>query len=138
MPYRALVVFTRKPDESPAVFEKHFEQDIINIIKNNAGDTFPTSHTRMYVKRSEEPGYPADIIVGEQEDFPFDGISIIEFEDEAAAKRFMAKIEVPEARKTMEGKLGVPIHSKGRAVLLSGTYTTTKDWAGEKLCWSIL
>ncbi|KIN08690.1 hypothetical protein OIDMADRAFT_48538 [Oidiodendron maius Zn] len=46
---------------------------------------FPVKHTRIYMKRGEDDNTEAELLFGCQDDFPWNVIPILEFEDAEAA-----------------------------------------------------
>lgn len=89
MTYGVLVYFSRKGGVSSAVFQSYFESHRIPVLKRTAGDTFPVSHTRMHLKRSEDGNCDTDMLRGMQDNFKFDGVVLMQFEDEAHFRRFI-------------------------------------------------
>lgn len=86
MAFRAMLVIFRKPDISPEAFKEHYEEIHVPLLKSLAGNEFP-KHTRNYVQRSSSsdeigthgPTFPASVIFGTQEDFPYDCLTICEW-----------------------------------------------------------
>jgi hypothetical protein len=114
----SLLLFAyRKPGTTPEHFYNYYENVHMKLIKELAGDTFPLSHTRRYVHRTEaavaaatpdaeakastsgtvrNAGYPATVFRGEQADFEYDCCVEIVFEDQAAVQAFTARMAEPE------------------------------------------
>lgn len=127
MPYTALVFFTRKPGTSPKEFQHYFENNQVPFLKQSAGDAFPVSHTRIYIKRSEEGDNPAEVLVGSQDQFNFDGIALMEFEDAADGKRFTDATHQPETLAKFENNPNLPDRTKARAVVVDQIYVTKRS-----------
>ena len=125
MPYYVMVFFSRKDGTSPAEFESAFENMMPTIAKHTA-KTFPVSHTRHYIKRSEEGDCPAEVAVGTQEEFKFDTVSLIEFEDKESVDKFREDRHSSEYLKHFdeENSANLPDRSTMRAVVLSNVYVT--------------
>ncbi|KIM94090.1 hypothetical protein OIDMADRAFT_60927 [Oidiodendron maius Zn] len=126
MTYTAVVFFSRKPGVSPAAFQEYFEKNQVPILKKTAGDAFPIKHTRIYLQRSEEGDCPADIIFGNQDDFTFDAIALLEFEDASAGKRFTDATHKPEYLDRFDDVPLLPDRSKRRAALVNKVYETRR------------
>lgn len=71
----------------------------MDVIKSIAGKHFPITHTRHYISRtvSENGTWPANVLIGTPEDFTFDAVAELVFEDEPAFRRFLKIISEPEA-----------------------------------------
>ena len=111
MPYVVLFFVTRKAGMLPADFKKHFETSHIPLMQSITGVHFPRTHVRRYLQRSDastsstDPGvnrsnYPATVLVGKQEDFEFDAIAELIFDDKAASDKFFELINEKEALAT--------------------------------------
>lgn len=88
---------TRKEGFTPDQFADYYDNIHVPLLKSLVGDTFPSSHSRYYIKRiSEAPEFLPLIFAGAPEDVTFDVISIMTFEDDAHAMRFQAKYGEPE------------------------------------------
>jgi len=111
MPFTIVVFVTRKPGISPAAFKNHWEHKHIPLLKSLSGPLFPVSHTRHYIARDENGDEtPARVLVGEPDDFTYDGFAVVEFEDEAACKKFVPvmssqEVEDDEEKFTDRAKL---------------------------------
>ena len=105
MPYIILVFAYRKPGLSPADFKAHYENCHVPLLQSLAGDTFPNSHVRRYIQRSENKSTsapeahsgnnvntPAAVLVGTQADFEYDAFAELTFDDEAAFQAFFARV----------------------------------------------
>jgi len=124
MPYTALVHIWRKPGVSPKAFQDHFEKNEMPYLRQIAGDTFPIKHTRYYLKRAEEEGNEADLVRGEQTDFTFDAVVLLEFTEKEHADRFLERTHEPSHLQMYEDHPLMPDRSKSRAVLLDSIYVT--------------
>ncbi|KAL4925299.1 EthD domain-containing protein [Aspergillus undulatus] len=94
MPAKALLYVTRKSGMTPAEFKAHYETVHVPFIKSLAGDDFPLSHRRLYLARpapGDDDSYPVAVVVGSQEDFPYDAITELTFPDETTLKRFFKR-----------------------------------------------
>lgn len=127
MPYSVMVFYSRKDGISPAEFESGFENLMPTIAKHTA-KTFPVSHTRHYIKRSEEGDCPAEVAVGTQENFKFDTVCVIEFDDKESVDKFRDDRHNSELLKIFdeENSAMLPDRSTMRAVVLSNVYVTKR------------
>ncbi|KAF1967258.1 hypothetical protein BU23DRAFT_366027, partial [Bimuria novae-zelandiae CBS 107.79] len=86
-----------KPTLTPAAFKARWDAHA-TLLKTIAGLSFPLTHTRRYIARTEGKGaWPAAMLVGTQEDFTYDGIAELVFEDKGAFETFIGVISAPEA-----------------------------------------
>jgi hypothetical protein len=127
MTYGVLVCFSRKEGVSPAEFQSYFESHQIPLLKETAGDAFPVSHTRMYLKRSEDGDCAADVLRGTQDDFKFDGVVLMQFADEAHFQKFIDTTHTDEQLNRFMENPKLPDRSKAMGVLLSNIYVTKRD-----------
>lgn len=100
MPYSILIFAYRLPSLTPSEFRSHWENSHIPLVKSIAGNHFPLSHTRRYIHRGvggDDNSHPASVLVGTQQDFEYDGIAELMFEDENAFQTFFGIITQPEA-----------------------------------------
>lgn len=87
--FQLLMIGRRRQDITPEQYRDHYENVHIPLMKNLTGDTFPVSHVRHYVKRTEDPNgsadlpFPADVLMGTQADFEFDAVAILTWRDKA-------------------------------------------------------
>ncbi|KAI1190711.1 EthD domain-containing protein [Nemania serpens] len=105
MPYSILLFASRKPGVSPEKFKSHYDGTHVPLVRELTGAYFPLSHTRRYLHRSENQAdgntarnlsTPATVIIGTQEDFDYDAIAELTFEDEAAFQTFYGIVQQPE------------------------------------------
>ncbi|KAL9091814.1 MAG: hypothetical protein Q9159_001186 [Coniocarpon cinnabarinum] len=87
----------RKRGISPAQFQSHYEDVHMQLLKDLFGKDFPRSHTRYYVTResqyastasSTSTNFVPNVIVGTVEDFDYDAIVPIVFENREAFQSF--------------------------------------------------
>jgi hypothetical protein len=104
MPFIVLLFFSRKAGISPEDFKAHFEKNHIPLIQSLAGNAFPVKHTRMYITREADANgdYPAQVIMGKQEDFDYDAIAQMEFEDAAAFYSFIGSRKDKDILRALE------------------------------------
>ena len=140
MPFTILLFLYRNPNLSPSAFKAHYETTLIPLLRSIAGDTFPTSHTRRYIRRSEpnpdepeaEEGinakYSITVLLGKQTDFEYDAFAELIFDDEVAFKSFMAVVGKNEnAKKLAEDEEKFLDRSRMKAVVVGETIATTKE-----------
>lgn len=121
-----MVFFTRKPGVSLDDFRNHFE-DHMHHMKEVAGKSFPSKHTRIYLSRSPEGDCPAHVVYGEQSDFAFDGIVIMEFEDKAHKDLFLEKTHTSDELSGFEEDPLLPDRSKRKVCRVSHICVTEAD-----------
>jgi hypothetical protein len=132
MPFVILLFFTRKEGISPSAFKDYFENNHIPLICRMAGPDFPQVHTRMYVHRSNEGDCAASVIMGAQEDFPYDAVAQMEFEDGAAFHKFIGNRKDPEVLSILEeDDSKFSDSSKTRAVILGEICVTKRGDHGK-------
>lgn len=131
MSFTFFLFITRKPTLTPTEFKTHWDTVHIPLLQSIAGEDFPISHTRHYIARPPQQNidgtWPAAVLVGGQEDFPYDGIAELVFENEKAFQRFMGKVSEPEAAARIaadEEMFGV--REAMRAVVKAGTSVTSR------------
>ncbi|KAI0890810.1 hypothetical protein F4806DRAFT_347872 [Annulohypoxylon nitens] len=121
MTYTALVHLYRKPGASPKAFQEYFEQNEIPVLKKIGGEHFPISHKRLYLKRSEDGDHEATLHRGQQGDFPYDAVVLLEFESQDHCAKFLSLTHEPEHLKTYDHPL-MPDRSKSVSVILDQVY----------------
>ncbi|KAH8703068.1 EthD domain-containing protein [Talaromyces proteolyticus] len=102
MPIHGLVIAYRKPDTTPTEFQNHYENNHVPILQRLAGEDFFLSHQRFYLARGEAIPAPATVVLGDDQDFEYDALTIVTFKDQEHMNRFYAKIGTPEAKKEIE------------------------------------
>lgn len=128
MTWAVIVFYNRKPGKTPAEFQDEFEK-LMPTITEHTASTFPIYHARHYVKRSEDG--IAEVERGTQEDFPFDGMNVIEFESREDMEKFAeARHGSPYLKQfDVENGASLPDRTTVRIVVLSGSYITKKPVA---------
>ncbi|KAI1178093.1 EthD domain-containing protein [Nemania sp. FL0916] len=106
MPYSVLAFSYRKPGTTPEQFRTSFEGDHIRLMRELTGSSFPLVHTIHFIHRTEQqqaegtttrnPNTPATVLIGAQEEFDYDAITEMTFEDEAGFKTFVAITKQPK------------------------------------------
>jgi hypothetical protein len=136
MTFKLLLFATRKPTLTPAEFRTHWETVHTPLIQSIAGSAFPLSHTRRYIARTPSPSstsdtsntWPAAVLVGAQEDFSYDGIAELVFEDQGAFEKFMGVVSGEEAAKRIaDDEEAFLAREKLRAVVLGETESTSRE-----------
>lgn len=103
---------TRKAGISPSQFKIHMENNHIPLIQARAGESFPLSHTRHYIARTESSDEaadptvtenternsktPATVWLGTQADFDYDVISELVFRDQSHVLAYRDAMNTPE------------------------------------------
>ncbi|KAI1113886.1 EthD domain-containing protein [Nemania sp. NC0429] len=107
MPYSALVFVYRKAGTTPEQFKAYYDEIHVPLLLELTGSTFPLAHKRHYIQRqsgqkqddqdtARNPTTPATVHVGTQEDFDYDVIVELTFEDESAYHTFFGVMRQPE------------------------------------------
>ncbi|KPI43011.1 uncharacterized protein AB675_1786 [Cyphellophora attinorum] len=101
MVFRILILAWRKHGMAPEEFKNHYDNVHVPLVRELTGPLFPLSHRRSYIKRSQHQNgtYPAAVIQGNQEDFGFDCVAELAYEDEAHFQASGAALSTPEAGK---------------------------------------
>ncbi|KAL3456424.1 EthD domain-containing protein [Aspergillus heterothallicus] len=105
MPFKVLLYATRKPGTSPTEFKTHYDTVHMPLVQSLARDNPPISHKRFYLARplaGDDNSYPAAVVLGSQEDFPYDCITEITFHDEEHFKAFFAKRMEPGYKEVID------------------------------------
>ncbi|TGJ85979.1 hypothetical protein E0Z10_g2772 [Xylaria hypoxylon] len=104
MGYSVIVFAYRKPGTTPEQFKAHSEGSHVPLIREIAGPTFPLSHTRRYLHRTEKQtstntvsnaNTPATVLIGSQAEFDYDSFAELTFEDESACQAFFGVMQQP-------------------------------------------
>ncbi|KAJ4349834.1 uncharacterized protein N0V89_008453 [Didymosphaeria variabile] len=92
MTYVTILYLTRKPTLTPKQFRDYYESTHIPLIKSIFGSVAPLRHRRCYLARansdskdsnvSADAGYPPLVLRGTPEDFDYDCIAEVSWEDE--------------------------------------------------------
>lgn len=90
MTYTIIIFVTRKPTITSEEFRDHWENKHIPLLKSLTGPLFPLQHKRRYFARIERKGFggpanrdhPPLVLRGSPEDFDFDGVAELTWEDE--------------------------------------------------------
>ncbi|PVI00357.1 hypothetical protein DM02DRAFT_527236 [Periconia macrospinosa] len=130
MVFSFFLFVTRKPGLTPAAFKKYWDEKHVGLIKSIAGEHFPITHTRHYIARPAEENstWPAAILIGSQEDFTYDGIAELVFQDEQAFQTFFAIVSTPEAAAQLAADEEIFIvREKTKAVVKGDTSITSRD-----------
>ena len=104
MPILLLCFTVRKPGTTFQEYKAYYEQHHSKNIYTFLGDDSPSTYSRHYVERPsdgnsshiEANGSPALFITGEAQDFEYDGITIMTWDDEAAFTSMVHKFSDPE------------------------------------------
>lgn len=101
MVYRILILAWRKSGMAPEEFKYHYDNVHVPLVRELSGPHFPLFHRRHYIQRSKQQDgtYHATVISGDQEDFGFDCVAELEYEDEAHFQASGAALGSPEAGK---------------------------------------
>ncbi|CAI6340421.1 unnamed protein product [Periconia digitata] len=105
MTYSIVIFVTRKPTITPDEFKDYWENHHIPLLQSLTGDSFPRQHRRQYLARIERKGFggpankdnPPLVLRGSPEDFDFDGIAELTWDDEDTFRKFYKAIYSTEA-----------------------------------------
>jgi len=97
MTFTILLYVYRKEGTTPSAFRTYYDNNHIPLAKSIFGPAFPITHTRRYVQRSDEDGNAA-VLIGTQEDVPYDAVSELVFEDKEHFEKFMARFAEEKER----------------------------------------
>ncbi|OLN94351.1 hypothetical protein CCHL11_02945 [Colletotrichum chlorophyti] len=125
MTFKTLIFAHRLPGVSPAEFKDHYDNFHIPMVRDMTGALFPLTHTRQYIRRVEDG--TARVLVGSQEDFDYDVVAEMVFEDEAAFGAFCGVLaEEENARRIDEDEKTFLDRSRCRVVVLGETDVTVR------------
>ncbi|WAO92368.1 EthD domain-containing protein [Fusarium falciforme] len=132
MPYHVLMLAYRKPTLSPKEFYHHYETIHIPLVKSLAGVNFPLSHTRRYIQRSgakeQEGEFPALLLSGSQQDFDYDVMIELSFEDEEAFYRFGRTMGEPDVQAAVADDCAKFMdQNRSKAVVLGSIQSTAQS-----------
>ena len=137
---RTLVfLVTRNPSLKPAQFRNHYETIHMPLLLNSVGDTFPTTHTRVYIERTENPKLETSISAPEADDefdsgvlqnttaegIDYDAIVTCSFDDEAHVQRYFGR--VMDSKEILEDAGKFMVFGRQVSAGVSGVCVTTKD-----------
>jgi hypothetical protein len=127
----------RKPGLTMEQYIDYYENTHMNVIREVTGSNdFPLSHTRHYVRRTENgdvlggfnnPKTPAVLYGGSQDVVDFDCVAEIVFEDESAFQRFFQALSSPKgAARIAEDQEHFQIASKTTVIRIDQVTETRK------------
>jgi len=127
MAFIVLLFITRKPSLSPDEFKTHWDTKHVELLKSIAGERFSITHTRHYISRPTEQNgtWPATVSLGIQEDFRYDGIAELHFEDEKAFQLFFAIVSTPDTAARIAADEELFIVRDEIKVVVQGSVSTT-------------
>ena len=102
MPYVVIMYLTRKQGMSPAEFKSHYESNHVPLIVSIFGDLMPTLYSRRYIERSDEAPHDANVLIGQQTDFPYDCITELVFDNKQKLDAFNAVYYRPDIQNTIQ------------------------------------
>jgi len=121
---------------TPEAFKAYYENTHVPLMQSLTGSLFPLSHTRRYVQRAATPTssgesstYPAAILSGKQDDFGYDSMTEMMFEDEGAFKHFFDLFAQPEfgAKVAADCQKFMDMERNPGVILEDCVVTTRKD-----------
>jgi hypothetical protein len=125
MPYTIIAYERRQPSLTPAEFAHHYDNVHIPLLKEIVGDAFPISHHRYYLRRAE--GDAPLVFYGTPEDFPYDAVVLMVFEDIEHFVRFKeAYEESPRKKEIDEEEGGFIIKSELKVVACEDAHVTMR------------
>ncbi|KAI1262261.1 EthD domain-containing protein [Xylariaceae sp. FL1019] len=135
MVYSILIFAYRKIGTTPEQFRSHYEESHVPLIRKLTGASFPISHTRHYIHRTERQAddntsrnsnTPATVVIGTQEEFDYDAFAELSFEDEAAFQTFFALTQQPDNAAQIAEDEQKFLDRARMTVVLAGETTVTK------------
>ncbi|MCJ1290848.1 hypothetical protein MMC34_002390 [Xylographa carneopallida] len=109
MPYTIACFLWRAPHLTPAEFKAHYETKHVPLLRSVLGPVFPKTHTRYYLPKhtalsspdgsTATTAYVPTVFGGNPEDFSYDVIAKLVFEDENGFQAFHARLMDPEVAK---------------------------------------
>ncbi|KAI0108098.1 EthD domain-containing protein [Daldinia grandis] len=99
MTFSVLVFGHRLPGVTPAQFKQRYDEHM-SLIQEITGACFPLSHTRRYIQRAD--GHNAKVIAGSQEDFDFDVVAEMVFENEEVFDGFYEMVSNEDNSKIID------------------------------------
>lgn len=105
MAYTIVAFIWRKPGLSPTEFKSHYETSHIPLLLSLTGPLFPLSHSRFYLGRNASDTSSSDttnanhqptVFAGTPNDFDYDVLATLIFEDTIAFEAFHARLREPE------------------------------------------
>lgn len=134
MPYSVLMLIYRKPGTTPEQFKEHYENKHVPYMKEIGGKNFPLSHTRRYLQRTKTVDasttvqFPAAVMAGSQEDFGYDAVSEMVFENAAALQTFHEILSRPDIVPGVAADCDAFMDAaKTKMVVLGETVETRRD-----------
>ncbi|KAH7377426.1 EthD domain-containing protein [Cadophora sp. MPI-SDFR-AT-0126] len=130
MAFRILIKVYRKSGMTPQEFQSHYENTHVPLVKSLAGPQFPLSHTRRYPQRSSDPvsNYATVILSGTQEDFGYDALTEMVFEDEATCQSFLGFMNAQEVKDKIDADCAKFMDlTKAQLVVLGNVVETRRD-----------
>lgn len=100
MVYQVMVFANRKPGVTHNEFKRRYEQHM-RMVKEMCGETMPLSHTRWYPQHEGADDKPV-LLAGDGDETHYDAIVLMEFEDEAAFRKFHATLLTEETNARIE------------------------------------
>ncbi|MCJ1381313.1 hypothetical protein MMC17_004423 [Xylographa soralifera] len=136
MTYTIAVFLWRAPHVTPTEFKTHYETKHIPLLLSVMGSIFPKKHTRYYLPKhaaptspdNPTPTYVPTVFMGTPEDFSYDVIAKLEFEDEKGFHAFFAKFMEPEVSRVLgEDEEKFVLRSMLRSVKVEDGVVTLRD-----------
>lgn len=122
------ILTVRNPKLTYAKFRDHYENTHVPILRKGLGDTFPYRNTRHYIKEDGADGLAAIFVMGNPKDVPFDAITVLEFQDEAARTACMMRAGDEAFQKVLaEDEEKFLDRNKCQMILVGSSVLTTND-----------
>lgn len=123
MTYTILALIYRKPSLTPDQFRTHYDTVHVPLLKSLVGDTFPMTHTRNYITRTQSWTQNQDLdsstsksfgdspstdlwlptlYRGQPSDFPYDSLTVMIWEDKPTFDRFCEVFYREDVQKKMQ------------------------------------
>jgi hypothetical protein len=135
MPYTVFVFATRNPTITSEQFKSHWEDTHIPLVKSLVGPLFPLHYKRHYFARTERKGFggpanrdnPAFLLRGSPDNFDFDAVAELMWEDEKTFQEFYKAIHTTKTAAKLAVDENQFLHSNGwKSVVVGDTANTTR------------
>jgi hypothetical protein len=136
MTYSILLFVTRKPTLSTEEFKDYWENKHIPLLKSLTGPHFPLRCTRRYLARIDRKGFggpanrdhPLLVLRGNVDEFDYDGVAEMSWEDEKAFHKFYRAIwQTDVAVKLAADEESFMDVSRFKAVTVGETLETNRE-----------
>jgi hypothetical protein len=135
MLYTVFLFITRKPTITSEQFKSHWEEQHIPLLKSLVGPLFPLHYKRLYFARTQRKGFggpanpdrPNFLLRGSPDNFDFDAVAELTWEDEKTFQEFYKAIYESETSVRLAVDEDQFMDSGGwKSVVVGSTANTTR------------